>query len=229
LEEVGLILRPELRIEAYQQKIDRQDIYKEIIKMLPGVGFLGGLNYNSNNLLFTNTWAAIGVRATFNIFNMVQGPLAIAVARQAVDLAEERRIALSVAILSQINLAVLEYGNALDSFKTAKDVDLVGQQIGRVADDVSAAGVQGEAERIRRQLTTLTARVARDRALVRALTALAAIYAATGMDLVPAGAELQDLAALTVNVRRSIIRWQAGQLPSLTMPEAGAPAGAVQN
>ncbi|WP_368854889.1 TolC family protein, partial [Serratia marcescens] len=67
------MLRPELRIEAYQQKIDRQDIYKEILKMLPGVGFLGGLNYNSNNLLYTNTWGAIGVRATINLFNMIQG------------------------------------------------------------------------------------------------------------------------------------------------------------
>ena len=235
LEEVGLVLRPELRIEAYQQKIDRQDIYKEILKMLPGVGFLGGLNYNSNNLLYTNTWGAIGVRATINLFNMIQGPLAIAIAKQATDLSEERRIALSVAILSQINLAVLEYGNALDTFKTAKDVDLVGQQIGRVADDVSAAGVQGEAERIRRQLTVLTTKVARDRAQVRVLTSLAGIYAATGMDLVPAGAEFKNLPDLTADVQRAIQRWQAGELPSLSMPAAstaqnGAPQnGAIQN
>jgi len=220
LEEVGLVLRPELRIEAYQQKIDRQDIYKEILKMLPGVGFLGGLNYNSNNLLYTNTWGAIGVRATINLFNMIQGPLAIAVAKQATDLSEERR---------------MEYGNALDTFKTAKDVDLVGQQIGRVADDVSAAGVQGEAERIRRQLTVLTTKVARDRAQVRVLTSLAGIYAATGMDLVPAGAEFKNLPDLTADVQRAIQRWQAGELPSLSMPAAstaqnGAPQnGAIQN
>ncbi len=37
LEDIGLTLRPELRIEAYQKKIDQQDIYKEILKMLPGI------------------------------------------------------------------------------------------------------------------------------------------------------------------------------------------------
>ena len=30
LEDIGLALRPEMRIEAYQQRIDRQDVYKEI-------------------------------------------------------------------------------------------------------------------------------------------------------------------------------------------------------
>lgn len=222
LEEIGLVLRPELRIEAYQQKIDRQDIYKEIIKMLPGVGMLGGLNYNSNSLLYTNVWAAIGVRATYNLFSLIQGPLAIAVARQAVDLSEERRVALSVAILSQINLSVQDYGNALDTYKTALEVDLVGQQIGRVADDVTTAGAQAEADRIRRQLAVLTARVQRDRALVRVLTALASIYAATGMDLVPAGSELKDLPTLTGDVERAIAQWQAGQLPNLSMPSEPA-------
>ena len=224
LEDVGLILRPELRIEAYQQKIDRQDVYKEIVKMLPGFGILGGLNYNSNSLLYTNAWSAIGVRATYNLFSVIQGPLAISVAKQAVQLAEDRRVALSVAILSQINLAVLDYANALDTYKTAQEVDLVGQQIGRTADNVTEAGAQGEADRIRRQLTVLTARVARDRAQVRVLTSLAAIYAATGMDLVPASAELKDLPSLTADVERAIMRWQMGQLPSLQMPDASPPA-----
>lgn len=220
LENIGLTLRPELRIEAYQKKIDQQDIYKEILKMLPGIGMIGGFNFNSNNLLYTNVWGEIGIRATFNLMNMIQGPRAIAVAKQAVDLSEERRIALSVAVLSQINLAINEYANSLDTFKTAKDVDKVGMQIGRVADSVSEAGAQSEADRIRRQLTVLTTRIARDRSQVRVLTALASIYSATGMDLVPAGAELQDLPTLTAQVEQAIVRWQAGQLPELPTPTA---------
>lgn len=215
LENIGLTLRPELRIEAYQKKIDQQDVYKEILKMLPGVGMIAGFNYNSNNLLYTNIWGQIGIRATFNLFNMIQGPRAIAVANQAVDLSEQRRIALSVAVLSQVNLSIQDYANSFDTYKTAKEVDQVGTQIGRVADSVSVAGVQSEADRIRRQLTVLTTRIARDRAQVRVLAALAAIYSATGMDLVPANAELQDLPTLTSQVDQAIARWQAGLLPDL--------------
>ncbi len=230
LETIGLTLRPELRIEAYQKKIDQQDVYKEILKMLPGIGIITGFNYNSNNLLYTNTWGEIGIRATFNLFNLIQGPRAIAVANQAVDLSEQRRIALSVAVLSQVNLAIQEYANSLDTYKTAKDVDRVGMQIGRVANSATLAGAQSEADRIRRQLTVLTTRIARDRAQVRVLASLASIYSATGMDLVPPGAELQDLPTLTGQVQNAIARWQAGQLPELTSeapPPEGEPVASV--
>lgn len=227
LENIGLALRPELRIEAYQKKIDQQDVYKEILKMLPGIGLITGFNYNSNNLLYTNVWGQIGIRATFNLFNMIQGPRAIAVANEAMALSEQRRVALSVAILSQINLSIQDYANSFDTYKTAREVDQVGTQIGRVADSVSVAGVQSEADRIRRQLTVLTTRIARDRAQVRVLAALAAIYSATGMDLVPANAELQDLPTLTTQVDQAILRWQAGLLPDLPAPAAGPVADAT--
>jgi len=227
LEDIGLSLRPELRIESYQQKIDQQDVYKEILKMLPGVGIIAGFNYNSNNLLYTNTWGEISARATFNLFNLIQGPKAIAVAKDAVELSNQRRIALSIAVLSQINLAVQDYANSLDSYKTAKEVDRVGQQIGRVANDVTVAGAQSEADRIRRQLTVLTTRIARDRAQVKVLSSLAGIYSATGVDLVPAGAELQDLPQLTGLVDQSIGRWEMGQLPEMMAP-AASPPGATQ-
>ena len=184
--------------------------------MLPGVGIVGGLNYNSNNLLYQSTWAEVGVRATFNLFNLIQGPMAIRVAKGAVELSEQRRIALSVAVLSQVNLAVQDYANSLSSYKTAQDVDKVGEQIGRIADDVSVAGAQSEADRIRRQLTVLLTRIGRDKAQVKVLGSLASIYSATGMDLVPAGAEMQDLPALTAQVERAVARWQNGQLPDLS-------------
>lgn len=213
LEDVGLAMRPELRIEVYQQKIDQQDVYKEILKMLPGVGVIAGFNYNSNNLLYNNTWGEISARITFNLFSMIQGPKAIAVAKNAVELSNERRVALSVAVLSQINLAVVDYSNSLDAYRTAKEVDAVGQQIGRVANDVTVAGAQSEADRIRRQLTTLTTRITRDRAKVKAFSSLAGIYSATGLDLVPAKADIDDLPTLTAAVERGINRWETGQLP----------------
>jgi outer membrane protein TolC len=227
LEDLGLALRPELRIEAYQQKIARQDVYKEAVKMLPGVSIISGFEYNSNNLLYVNTWSELGLRATFNLFNMIQGPLAIAAARQAEGLSTQRRIALSVAVLSQINLSVTDYANALEAFKTAVEVDRVGQEIGRVANSATEAGAESETDRVRRQLTVLTARVSLNRAQTKVLASLASIYASTGMDLVPAGAEFKDLPALTAQVRQSIARWLAGQLPELAPIQPGVTTSAV--
>jgi outer membrane protein TolC len=229
LEEICLVMRPELHIEVYQQKIDRQDVYKEIIKMLPGVGVLGGLNYDSNNLLYNNFWSQLGVRATFNLFNLIQGPLAISVAKQSVELDEQRRLALSVALVGQVNLSVQEYVNALSSYRTAEQVDAVGRQIATVADDVTQAGAQSESDRIRRQMTVLTTRIGRDRALARVHTALADIYSSVGADLVPAGAEFDDLATLTAHVAAAIRDWQRGRMPELPPIAATTPASIAKN
>jgi outer membrane protein TolC len=220
LEDVSLAMRPELHIEAYQQKIDRQDVYKEILKMLPGVGILSGLNYDSNNLLYRNTWSELGLRATLNLFNLIAGPRAIAVARQSVEVDEQRRLALSVALLGQVNLSVQEYANALDNFRTAAEVDVVGQQISGVAEGATQAGAQSEADRIRRQMTVLTARIGRDKALARVHMALADIYSSVGADLVPAGAEFDDLPTLTRHVDAAIRTWQQGSMPDLPPPLA---------
>ncbi len=227
LEEIGLAMRPELHVEVYQQQIDRQEIYKEIIKMLPGVGLVSGLDYNSNNLLFKNTWSELGLRASFNLFNMVQGPRALAVDNAAVELDNQRRLALSVAVLSQVNLSVQGYANALDSLRTADQVDIVGQQIGKVANDVTEAGAQAEADRIRRELTAVSTRVEHDRALANAQVALANVYSAVGADLVPAGAEFDDLPALTRQVQGVLGGWQQGKMPELPRDAAAASSKAL--
>jgi hypothetical protein len=62
----------------------------------------------------------------------------------------------------------------------------------------------------------LTTRIQRDKAQIKVLGSLASIYSATGMDLVPAGAEMQDLPTLTAQVERAVSRWQNGQLPELS-------------
>lgn len=217
LEDIGLAMRPELRIEAYQEKIDRQDVYKEIIKMMPGIGMLGSVNYDSNRLLYNNVWGELGIRATFNLVNLIQGPKAIAVAKDTVEIAKMRRLALSVALLTQINLSEQEYLNTLGNLKTAEQINAVGQQMGRVSENASKAGAQSESDRIRHQLTSIIARLSRERALAQVHTALANVYSSVGIDLVPANADLNDLPTLTAQIETSIQDWQRGKLPNMTL------------
>jgi len=221
LEDLALALRPELRIEAYQERIDRQDVYKEILKMVPGIGLLAQGNYDSNKYLFNNTWGELGVRATFNLINLINGPKAIAAARTGVEVDHLRRLGLSVALLTQVNLSYQQYLNALDDLRTAQQVNAVGEQMARVTRNASLAGAQSDADAVRHQLASLVVRLERDRAQARAETALAEVYSATGVDLVPPSADMNDLPTLTAQIDAAIRAWSAGQLPSGKILTAG--------
>ena len=227
LEETGLALRPELRVEAYQEKIDRQDIYKEMIRMMPGIGGLGSLNYDSNRYLYNNAWGVLGVRATWNLMSLIQGPKAIRVAETSLEITKQRRIALSVAALTQINLSYRQYMMALDDLKMAEQADAVESEIQKYARNAGDAGAESEAEVLRRQLSGLVARLQRDRSAAAVHTSLAAVYASIGVDLVPPSADLDDLPVLIQRVADSIKGWEGGSLPDLSQPPSAAAQGAT--
>lgn len=219
LERMGLIMRPELRMEVYQQKIARQDVYKEILKMMPGIGAIGNGNFDSNALLYHNIWGQIGVRGTINLINLIQGPQAISVAKSSVQISEIRRMALSIAVLTQVNLSIQKYRTSLDGLQTAREINTVSLDMERLANVAANAGAQSEGDRVRHQMAALLGQLSYSRALAQTHQALANIYASIGVDLVPATADIQDLDHLTAQVERSIAGWQAGRLPDVSMAD----------
>ena len=227
LEMIGLAMRPELREEAYQGKIDQQDVYKEIVKMLPGVGLLGSLNYDTNRYLFNPNWAQLGVNATFNLVNLIEGPKAIAAAKTSVEVSRQRRLALSVAVLTQVNLSYQEYLAAAQDLDIAKQIDDVEQKIRVASANASRAEEESEADRVRRELASMVSEFTYDRTVAQVHTALTNLYTSVGVDLVPPNAETDDLSTLSRSVKSAIVGWEAGQLPELSMAMPVAAAAQV--
>jgi outer membrane protein TolC len=223
LEELGLALRPELREEAYQEKVDRHDVYKEIMKMVPGVGILANFNYDSNKYLYNNTWGAVGVQASFNLANIIRGPRAIAMARQTVEVTKTRRLALSVAILSQVNLSFQQYRNAADDMRTARDVFEVERRIGRASAAASAADSLSDAERMRQELALALSELNYYHSVIKTRSSLVNLYISCGVDLVPPSLDIDDLDKATEGVGRTIGPWVAGRPPEVVLPEPVIP------
>jgi outer membrane protein TolC len=232
LEALGLAMRPELREEAYQEKIDQQDVYKEIVKMMPGVGVLGSLNYDSNRYLYNPNWAQLGVNATFNLVNLIEGPKAISAAKASVEVSRQRRLALSVAVLTQVNLSYQEYLAAVEDLDIAKQINDVEQQIRVASANEAKAQEESEADRIRRDLASMVAEFSYDRTIAQVHTALTNLYTSVGVDLVPPSADTEDLDKLSERVKGAIAGWEAGQLPdsAIALPAAstfGTPAASA--
>jgi len=218
LEALGLALRPELREEAYQEKIDQQDVYKEMVKMMPGIGLLGSVNYDTNKYLSNPIWGQLGAQVTFNLVNLIEGPKAIEAAEVSVEVSRTRRLALSVAILTQVNLSYQEYLSASQDLGISKQIDDVQQQIHVASTNASTAKTQSDADRVRRELATMVAELGYDRSIAQVHSALVNLYTAVGVDLVPPSVETDDLNALSQHVDRAISGWEAGQLPDAELP-----------
>ena len=217
LEALGLAMRPELREEAYQEKIDQQDVYKEIVKMMPGVGVLGSLNYDSNQYLYNPNWAQLGVNATFNLVNLIEGPKAISAGKASVEVSRQRRLALSVAVLTQVNLSYQQYLASVEDLDIAKQINDVEQQIRVASANEASAQEESEADRIRRDLASMVAEFSYDRTIAQVHTALTNLYTSVGVDLVPPNADTDNLAQLSERVKAAIAGWEAGQLPDIAM------------
>jgi outer membrane protein TolC len=218
LETLGLVLRPELREEAYQEKIDLQDVNKEIVKMLPGFNFLSSVNFDSNQYLWNSTWGDFGVQATYNLVNLIEGPKAISAARTTVEVSRIRRLALSVAVLTQVNLGYQEYVSAQRDLSIAQQIDDVQRQIAIASRNEEASHSQSEAEHVRRELSSMASEFAFDRSVAQVHTALANLYTSTGVDLVPPSVDTDDLKTLTAKVQTAIAGWEAGDLPDADLP-----------
>ncbi|SHN61448.1 TolC family protein [Desulfovibrio litoralis] len=213
MENKGLAFRPDLREEAYQERIDKTEVHKEIVRMLPGVSVFTGYNYESNKFSLHNTWAEIGAKTTMGLFNLITGPAQIRAANTKVEVAKTRRLAQTVAALVQINLSYYQYQEALEEFQHAKEVSRIEKAIYNIARNEEENQAQSELALIRSSVDAVRAQIEQDRTLSDAYMLWGNMYFSVGGDMVPAGIEQGELKQMTDVIHQKIALWWQGKLP----------------
>lgn len=211
LQRHALVHRPELREAAYQTRIEQEGVRAEILGLFPELTLLASVNASSNDLLANDEWGQAGLRATWNLVNVLRGPRAIEAARGQVTVADARRLALTAAVMVQVAIGRTEYHQAVDAFASASKLSrLEGEILGIASREAEAEGT--ELERIQRSAQAIAAELARDNAYVEARLALSRLLVSLGLDVVPPGAALTELDATTAVVRDALARIDEGRL-----------------
>ncbi len=117
--------RPELIEEDYKKRIALLEIKKERLRMIPGIELFTGYNYNDNSFLLHDTWASSGYRLTWDLLNLVSGPRAIRHAKSSVELANIRRMATSMAIVTQVDVALHRITQAQADYDISRETSRV--------------------------------------------------------------------------------------------------------
>ena len=184
MELMALTNRPELIEEHYQSRISANETRKAMLRMFPGVTFGTTGYYDSNSYLLEQSWADVGVRLSWNILNLVSGKAAIRAAKTGEELAELRRLATSMAAITQVHVSFHQFRRSTRSYEQALLLDDIER---RIFNNVNlAANNQGQSalQRIRAELAAVYAEVNRYRAYSELQNAVANLYVSVGVDLV---------------------------------------------
>jgi outer membrane protein, multidrug efflux system len=215
LENLGLFYRPELREEMYQERISRDEVWKEMLKVLPGLTIPISGNWDSNSFLVYNMWMEAGARTTFNLVNLLAAPKMWKSAQTQVEVAQIRRKALSVAALVQVNVSYQQYQKALDSYNSANELNKVDQGIFKVINDTTESDAGSELERIHAATAALASQLEKEQSLSEIYSALGNIYASIGLDPVEGNIEHITVRTLAVQLEKTLDHWYKGEFPKL--------------
>lgn len=143
MEELALLNRPELQEARYNERIGTVETRKAIAKLLPGLEFSVGTHHDSNKFLVNKSWSDAGLRVSWNLLNLFSaGPIKQA-AKAQLDVAKAQRLALNMAVLTQVNVAYLELQGRSLQFGLEKELSEVEQRIYVQNRNASDSGVQG--------------------------------------------------------------------------------------
>ena len=247
LETFALLNRPELLEESYNQRITADETWRALLRLLPGLNLNAGLHYDSNSFLINQRWADWGARVSWNLIGLATAPASMDFARAQEELVAYRRQALSMAVLSQVRVAMLQYRETLQEYTLSASQDDIDERIRRQYVNIGQAGQQGELDVIQAEVSATLSRLRRDLVYADLQNAYARVMVSAGVDPLPEVVPSTDVGTLSQSIARSLSTWQeranttlrvralaaegkaeAKPASAATVPAATAPAAKVE-
>jgi outer membrane protein TolC len=187
---IALTNRPEMREVQYRIRINDKETTAALLELLPGAQLYLGGNYDSNKFLFNNNWLAYGAKASWNLLKLAQFPARKASIDAQGTLLDERSMALTMAIMTQVHVSRARYALAFRDLKTAADMLNVQNSLRAQIRSQIAVDRSGEQLLIKEELNALLAEVRFDLSHAQLQNAFASVYGALGLDPIDQSVDL---------------------------------------
>lgn len=224
LESFSMVNRPEIREESYLARNAVLETRKSLLRLLPGISLFAGINGDSNSYLVNHEWASAGAQVSGNLLNVLAWPAVKRAGEANEQLAEARRMAVRMAVLTQVNVAWQEYQQSTRMFNRYQELARVQQGIMHQTDLNYRNQAATQMEQVRVSTETILTTRARDRSFAAVQNALGTVYQTAGLDVLPDRISDVSLAALSGNIARTTRQIETGALPVPTIQPASTPA-----
>jgi outer membrane protein TolC len=207
MEQVALMHRPELLEADYKERIGLAETKKAMAKLLPGVELSVGTHYDSNDFLVNNTWRDAGVQVSWNLLNLFSAKRIKAAAKAQYDLAREQRLALNMAVLTQVHVAWIDYRSRRTQFELTRQLNDVEQRILQHTRNATEASAGGKLAEIRAATSALMSELRLYQSYAAFQGAYGQMIASLGLDPVPAKVTGYDLPTLSKAIHDTEGEW----------------------
>jgi outer membrane protein TolC len=209
MEEAALAQNPDLREQHYNARIAREETRKTLVRLFPNVSFSYGIKYDSDRYLVNRNWNEAGLQVSFNLLNLLTGPMQIKLAEAGVALADQRRIATQLAVLTQVHVARLQLLNARNQFQRADVIYLTDVKIAQHVRNRQNAQAQSKLDSVSNSTASILSLLRRYQALAQVQSAENRLLATLGMEPKIGSTSELSLDELTKQLKSSGALWIA--------------------
>jgi len=227
LEEVALENRPELREEDYRKRISVAETRKALLSLLPGISFDVAARYDSNKYLYNQSWIDGGLQIFSNLMRLLAYPSVEKANEARIATDDARRVALSMAILTQVRVAIQRYELSLVDLDLADQSTQVDARLAQYARVALSMRVDSELELVRTEAWALIEEFQRYASYANAQAAYGRILNSLGVDVLPDRVESADVNTLAEAVAAQIDRASRDTFP-LVLPLVKEPAPPIR-
>ena len=173
MEEMAIANNAELREQFYNVRIAVAETRKSLLKLFPGLSLDYGYKYDSDNYLINNQWREASAQIGSNLFGLITAPKVRKLSKANEQLAEQKRMAMQMAVLAQVHLSRQQYDSAYQLLQRADEIWKVDQRIYEHSANREAAATRGRLDLISNNTSAIVS-------LLRRYQALSDVYAAEG-------------------------------------------------
>ncbi|HTH80064.1 MAG TPA: TolC family protein [Ramlibacter sp.] len=213
LEDTALLQRPELREEDFRKRITADEARKQLLSLFPNLSFDAGAQHDSDNLLYNNSWTQGGLNLSFNLIKLFSLPTVKRNQEQQEKVDQMRRMALSMAVMTQVRISAVRYSLAIEDFRLADEAAQVDKRLADYTRASVTSRLDSELEAIRTQARAVLGAYQRMAAYGAAQVAFAQLYDSVGIDPLADDFEGDSLPALTERVRTLLKSTESETLP----------------
>jgi len=203
MEIYALLNRSELIEADYEERISVNETKAGVRALLPGLNFNATWTSSNNDYLMNKSNFEYGSSVGANLLNVFRAPKIKEINEMNTEIIREQRLALSMAVLSQVHLSNINYQLSLESYDTADRYFNVASKITDQVRNAQQIARFGELELIREEASLLVAELRKDLAYSDLQYATAQVYTSVGLDVISENVERINSKKLASRVKNN--------------------------